>query len=83
MMSTWFRQAVKERSALDDVTLRTISFHGSRHTCATLMLKSGQPVHVVSRFLGDASVQITLDYCAHVMPGQDESAVVALVAMYS
>ncbi len=78
MMSTWLRQAVKE---CGDV--RPISFHGCRHTCATLTLKSGQPVHVVSRFLGHASVQITLDYYAHVMPGQDESAVVALVAMYS
>ena len=78
MMSTWFRQAVKQCGGV-----RPISFHGCRHTCATLMLKAGQPVHVVSRFLGHASVQITLDYYAHVMPGQDESAVVALVAMYS
>ncbi len=63
--------------------VRPISFHGCRHTCATLMLKAGQPVHVVSRVLGPASVQITLDYYAHVTPGQDERAVVALVAMYS
>ena len=85
MMSTWFSQIVKGcRAALeDDATLREISFHGCRHTCATLMLKAGQPVHVVSRFLGHATVQITLDYYAHVLPGQDESAVVALVAMYS
>jgi integrase len=47
------------------------------------MLKSGQPAHVVSRLLGHASVQTTLDYNAHVMPGQDGRAVVALVAMYS
>ena len=74
MMSTWF----------DDCGgLRQISLHGCRHTCATLMLKSGQPAHVVSRFLGHATVQITLDFYGHVMPGQDESAVVALVAMYS
>lgn len=77
-MSTWFRQAVK---GCGDV--RPISFHGCSHTCATLMLKSGQPVHVVSRFLGHASVQMTLDHYAHVMPGHDESAAVALVAMFS
>jgi integrase len=83
MMSTWFRRAVKECGDSTDDAFRAISFHGCRHTCATLMLKAGQPVHVVSRFLGHASVQITLDYYAHVMEGQDETAVVALVALYS
>jgi hypothetical protein len=47
------------------------------------MLKSGQPVHGVPRVSGHASVQITFDYYADVMLGQDESAVVALVAIYS
>ena len=84
-MSIWFNQAVKDcRGGLEeDKTLRRISFHGCRHTCATLMLKAGQPIHVVSLFLGHSNVQITLDTYAHVQPGQDESAVVALVAMYS
>jgi integrase len=84
-LSGWFEQAVKEcRAALeDDETLRRISLHGCRHTCATLMLKAGQPIHVVSRWLGHSSVQITLDTYAHVLPGQDEAAVVALVAKYS
>lgn len=63
--------------------LRCISLHGCRHTCATNMLKAGEPVHVVSRFLGHSNVQITLDTYAHVLPGQDEQAVIALVAEYS
>lgn len=88
MMSTWFEQAVMDcRSALEaegsELTLRPISLHGCRHTSATLMLKAREPAHVVSRFLGHSTVQITLDCYGHVMPGQDESAVVALVAMYS
>ncbi len=84
-MSIWFNQAVKECcSALEeDVKFRRISYHGCRHTTATLMLKAREPIHVVSRFLGHSNVQITLDTYAHVLPGQDESAVVALVAMYS
>ena len=51
--------------------------------CATNTLKAGQPVDVVSRFLGYFNVLITLDTYAHVLPGQDEQAVVALVAEYS
>jgi integrase len=47
------------------------------------MLKAGVPVHGVSRFLGHSSVQITLDAYAHVLPGQDEAAVVALVVQFS
>ena len=47
------------------------------------MRKAGVPVHVVSRFLGHASVQITLDTYADVLPGQYEVAVTALVAEYS
>jgi len=84
-LSGWFENAVKEcRAALeDDETLRRISLHGCRHTCATNMLKAGQPVHVVSRFLGHSNVQITLDTYGHVLPGQNEAAVDALVAEYS
>jgi integrase len=47
------------------------------------MLKAGVPIHVVSQFLGHSNVQITLDTYAHVLPGQDEDAVTALVAEYS
>jgi len=83
MMSTWFRRAVKDCGAASDTRFRPITFHGCRHTCATLMLKGGVPIHVVSRWLGHATVQITLDTYAWVLPGQDETAVAALVEMYS
>ena len=77
-LSGWFENAVDACGGL-----RKISLHGCRHTCATNMLKTGQPVHVVSRFLGHSNVQITLDTYAHVLPGQSEQAVTALVAAYS
>jgi len=32
--------------------VKPIKFHGLRHTCATLLLKAGTPVHVVSERLG-------------------------------
>ena len=41
--------------------LPDISPHDLRHTAATLMLKRGTPVEVVSKILGHALVSITLD----------------------
>jgi len=46
-----------------------ITWHGLRHTYATLALLNGAPLHVVSRDLGHASPTITLDYYAHLLPG--------------
>jgi integrase len=55
--------------------VRPIKFHGLRHTCATLLLQAGQPVHVVSERLGHAKVSMTMEVYAHVLPGmQDEAA---------
>ena len=52
-------------------------------TPAPNMLKAGEPIHVVSRFLGHSNVQITLDVYGHVLPGQEEQVVIALVAEYA
>lgn len=51
-----------------------IRFHDLRHTAATLMLGAGVPVKVVSERLGHASVSITLDIYAHVLPGMQREA---------
>lgn len=48
--------------------------HDLRHTHATLLLKSGISSKVASSRLGHASVGITLDLYAHVLPGMDEEA---------
>lgn len=50
--------------------LPRLTFHGLRHTHATILLKMGEPVNVVQERLGHSSAQVTLDYYAHVMPGQ-------------
>jgi integrase len=36
--------------------VRRIKFHGLRHTCATLLLQAGEPIHVVSERLGHSKV---------------------------
>jgi integrase len=52
-----------------------------RHTCATLLLLSGENVKVVSERLGHASVSITLDTYSHVLPTMQQSAARKMGAM--
>jgi integrase len=59
---------------LGDVGPPAIRLHDLRHTCATLMLLSGEPVKVVSERLGHASPSITLGVYAHVTPGMQRAA---------
>lgn len=42
-----------------------IKFHGLRHTCGTLVLNAGEPVHNVSKRLGQKSVMMTFEFYAH------------------
>lgn len=58
--------------------VRRIRFHDLRHTHATWLLQSGQPVKVVSERLGHAKVSITLDTYAAVLPDMQDRAVEAL-----
>ena len=44
------------------------SNHGLRHTCATLLLAAGEPVHAVARRLGHADETETLRTNAHILP---------------
>jgi integrase len=55
-----------------------IRFHDLRHTHATLLLKEGVNVKVVSERLGHASISITLDTYAHVLPSMQQTAADAI-----
>ena len=61
---------------LEAAELPRIRIYDLRHTHATLMLSAGVPVKVVSDRLGHASAVMTLNTYAHVLPGQQEDAVV-------
>jgi integrase len=61
--------------------VRRIKFHGLRHTCATLLLGAGEPVHVVSQRLGHANPTITLSIYAHAIPLQQQRAAATLGAL--
>lgn len=54
--------------------VKKITFHGLRHTCATLLLLAGVSVKVVSERLGHADPEITLRVYAHVLPGMQKEA---------
>ena len=54
--------------------VRPITFHGMRHTCATLLLRAGVPIKVVSERLGHKKVQTIMDVYMHVLPDMQKDA---------
>lgn len=63
--------------------VRAITFHGLRHTAATLMLKQGTAIKVVAERLGHKKPTITLDVYAHVLPSMQKQAAEQLGALLS
>lgn len=55
------------QAAVARADVRRLTVHDVRHTHATLLLRRGVPVHVVSRRLGHATAAITLQVYAHVL----------------
>jgi integrase len=69
------------RRQLGEDGLPGIAVHDLRHTHATILLRDGVPVKVVSERLGHASVTITLQIYAHVMPGMQAAAAARFAAL--
>lgn len=63
--------------------LPVIRFHDVRHTHASLLLKAGVPVKVVSERLGRASPGFTLNVYQHVIPGMQAEAAAAFSRLLS
>lgn len=59
---------------LAKLDLPRIRLHDLRHTHATLLIKEGMPVKVVSERLGHASVAFTMQVYQHVLPGMQADA---------
>ena len=64
-------------------TCRAISLHDLRHTHATLLLKAGVPVKVVSERLGHASAAFTMTVYQHVLPGMQAEAAAVFAGLIS
>lgn len=58
--------------------VRRIRFHDLRHTHATIGLRAGVPVKVMSERLGHATPAFTLQQYAHVIPGMQAEAAEAI-----
>ena len=74
-----FSQILDRKVAKLDVP--TISLHDLRHTHATLLLKAGVPVKVVSERLGHANVAFTMSIYQHVLPGMQAEAAVTFAQL--
>ena len=53
---------------------RTIRLYDLRHTSATLFLRAGEHIKVVSERLGHSGLWITLGIYVHVLPGMQRDA---------
>lgn len=62
--------------------LPDIDFHDLRHTAATLLLKRGVHIKVVSEMLGHSSISITLQIYAHVLPNMQRDAADMVAKMF-
>lgn len=67
--------------AVEKTGLRVIRLHDLRHTHATIAVKAGVPVKVISERLGHESPAFTLKQYAHVMPGMQAEAAERVAAM--
>ena len=74
-----FSQVLDRKVAKLDVP--TISLHDLRHTHATLLLKAGVPVKVVSERLGHANVAFTMSIYQHVLPGMQAEAALTFAGL--
>lgn len=72
-LSRWFRPLCRQVGISDDFT-----FHGLRHTHATLLLKIGINPKIVQERLGHSSVKITMDTYSHFLPDMQESVLEAM-----
>lgn len=61
--------------------VRRITFHGMRHTVATLMLSDGVAAHVVQRRLRHSKIEMTLGIYAHALPSMQQEAARRLAAL--
>ena len=71
-MTRWWRESVARAG------VPVIRLHDARHTAATVLLRAGVPVKVVSQRLGHADVAVTMRIYQHTTAQDDRAAADAL-----
>jgi len=72
-----------ERAVAASPEVSRLTFHGLRHTHATLLLKAGVPVKVVAERLGHSDPAFTIRVYQAVLPGMQADAAAAFAAVLS
>jgi integrase len=67
-MQDWFKRFIKRKG------LKEITFHGLRHTSATILLANGIPLKNVAERLGHSRASTTANIYAHAIPRIDRDA---------
>jgi len=70
------------REFMEKLDLPRVTFHGLRHTHISHLLEDGHPIKTVSSRAGHATVNITLDIYAHVLPDSQEKLAAAYGAEF-
>jgi integrase len=78
--TTRYFKKMLEKAEIDS---NKFTFHDLRHTHATLLLKQGINIKVISERLGHSTTTLTLDTYSHFMPDMQETAVKALDVIFS
>lgn len=56
----------------ESADIRRIPLHSFRHSCASLLINTGQPVTTVSKYLGHTKIEETLNTYSHLYNGELE-----------
>ena len=62
--------------------IRPIGLQDCRHTAVSQMLDAGITIDKVSKFIGHASITITIDRYGHLLPGGEADAIALLDAYH-
>ena len=71
------------RKVLTALEIEHISIHGLRHTHASVLLYKGSNINSVSKRLGHADIQTTMDHYAHVLKEMEERDEEIAINMFS
>jgi len=75
---TFYKMGSLGWKVAEKANIRHLPLHGFRHSCASLLINTGQPPTTVSKYLGHASIKETLDTYSHMFPNNLDDAKLAI-----